>query len=60
MFEKIFLSRKLVEARQSLILVVRNRIAHAEPNLASDAGAIQEYVIDTKHMLKQMQPYLPK
>ncbi len=57
-FSAIFLSPKLVEARQSLILSVRNRIAHTDRNLSMDS--IREYVGTTKNMIKQIQPHLPK
>ncbi len=57
-FNAIFLSPKLVEARQSLILSVRNRIAHTDRNLSTDS--IREYVVTAKNMIKQTQPFLPK
>ncbi len=57
-FSTIFLSPKLVEARESLILSVRNRIAHTDRNLSVDS--IREYVVTAINMIKQMQPYLPR
>ena len=57
-FEIIFYSLELLKARESIILPVRNRIAHTDRNLSIDL--IREYVIAAKNMIKQMQPFLPE
>jgi hypothetical protein len=58
LFKNVFYSRNLLVARETIILPVRNRIAHTDRDLS--LGLIKEYVIAAKNMVNQMQPFLPK